>query len=170
MKFNCIFQCLISSYLFFSSELYSLSEVQIISSAFLVHLFKLERLDSNDTSGMDSCTLDSKITRLSAHVDNPHHHHCHHHHHHHAKHHHHDHHYHKPHHCVWEMRRIRSLHVAWVRRVGLLLCWRRQLPQQPDLVEKPIFGNDCETKRKVKRRQKGGAGDWTGFRSPQQDV
>ena len=86
MKFNCIFQCLISSYLFFSSELYSLSEVQIISSAFLVHLFKLERLDSNDTSGMDSCTLDSKITRLSAHVDNPHHHHCHHHHHHHAKH------------------------------------------------------------------------------------
>ena len=51
-----------------------------------MHLFKLERLDSNDTSGMDSCTLDSKITRLSAHVDNPHHHHCHHHHHHHLEH------------------------------------------------------------------------------------
>ena len=39
------------------------------------------------------------------------------------------------------VRRIRSYTVAWVRRVGLLLCWRRQLPQQPDLVGETQFRN-----------------------------
>ena len=43
--------------------------------------------------------------------------------------------------CWWTLSRIRSLHVAWVRRVGLLLCWRRQLPQQPDLVGETQFRN-----------------------------
>ena len=36
--------------------------------------------------------------------------------------------------------------------------------------ELPISEIDCETKRKVKKEVKGGARDWIGFRSPEQDV
>ena len=58
------------------------------------------------------------------------------------------------------LQRNRSHIVAWVRRAGLLLCWRRQLHSSRTSWEKSNLGNRLRNKAKS---EKGGEGGYKGL-------